>query len=48
MELAMQIIYNDKTVRNYTVQDLKDFSSQSSSTQAEKKKRTISFYDACY
>ena len=29
MELAMQIISNDKTVRNNTVQDLKEFNSQS-------------------
>ena len=47
MELAMQIISNDKTVRNDTVQDLKEFNSQSLSTRA-KKRRTVSFYDACY
>ena len=29
MELAMQLISNDKTVRSDTVQDLKDFNSQS-------------------
>ena len=29
MELAMQIISNDKTVRNDTVQDLKQFNFQS-------------------
>ena len=33
MELAMQNISNDQTVRNNTVQDLKDFNSQSLSTQ---------------
>ena len=38
MELAMQIISNDKTVRNDTVQDLKVFYSQSLSTQARKGK----------
>ena len=32
----MQIISTDKTVRNDTIQDLKDFSSQSLTTQAKK------------
>ena len=32
MELAMQIISNDKIVRNDTVQDLKKFISQSLAT----------------
>ena len=32
MELAMQIISNDKTVRNDTIQDLKEFNSQSFSS----------------
>ena len=32
----MQIISNDKTVRNDTIQDLKDFNSQSLSTRAKK------------
>ena len=36
MELARQIISNDKTVRNDTIQDLKEFNSQSLSTQAKK------------
>ena len=36
MELAMQIIYTDKTVRNDTIQDLKEFNSQSLSTQVKK------------
>ena len=36
MELAMQIISNDKTVRGNTVQYLEDFNSQSSATQAKK------------
>ena len=43
----MQIISNDKTVRNKTIQLLKDFNQQFLTTQA-KKRRTISFYDACY
>ena len=47
MELAMQIISNDKTVRSDIVQDLKIFNSQSLSTQT-KKRRTITFHDACY
>ena len=36
MELAMQIISSDQTVRNDTIQDLKDFNQQSLSTQAKK------------
>ena len=36
MELAMQIISNEKTVRNDTIQVLKEFNSQSLSTQAKK------------
>ena len=36
MELAMQIISSDKTVRNDTIEDLKEFSQQSLSTQAKK------------
>ena len=47
MELAMHIISNDETVRSDTVQNLKEINSQSLATRA-KKKRTVSFYDACY
>ena len=36
MELAMQINSTDKTVRNDTIQDLKDFNQQSLTTQAIK------------
>ena len=36
MDLAMQIISNDKTVGSDTVQILKEFYFQSSSTQAKK------------
>ena len=32
MELAIQIISNDKTVRSDTIQDLKDFTQQSLKT----------------
>ena len=35
MKLAMQFISNDKTVRNDTMQELKDFNSQFSTTQAK-------------
>ena len=35
MELAIQIIANDKTVRSDTVQDIKEFNSQSLATQAK-------------
>ena len=38
----MQIISNDKTVRNDTIQDLKEFSQQSSSTQAKKGEQLVS------
>ena len=47
MELAVQIISNDKTVRSDTIKDLRKFNSQSSTTQA-KKMRTASFYGACH
>ena len=36
MELAIRIISIDKIVKSKTVQDLKDFNSQSSATQPEK------------
>ena len=36
MELAMQLISTDQTVRDDTIQDLKDFNQQSLSTQAKK------------
>ena len=45
MELAMQLISTDETVRSNTLQDLKDFNQQSLSTQV-KKRRTINSYDA--
>ena len=38
----MQIISNDKTIRNNTVQDLKDFKSQSLATQAKKAVQLVS------
>ena len=36
MELAIKLISSDETVRNDTIQDLKDFNQQSLSTQAKK------------
>ena len=38
----MQIISNDKTVRNDNIEDLKEFSSQSLSTQAKKGEELVS------
>ena len=46
MELAMQIISNDKTVRNDFVQDLKEFTSQSLATQAKKGEQLVSMLPA--
>ena len=46
MELAMQIISNDKTVRKDTVQDLKEFNSQSLSAQAKKGEQLVSMMPA--
>ena len=42
MELATEIISNDQTIRNETIQDLKEFSSQFSSTQAKKGEQLVS------
>ena len=47
MDLAMQSVSDDQTVRNDAVQDFKHFKSQSLATQA-KKRRTTGFYDASY
>ena len=46
MELAMQIISNDKTGRNDTVQDIKEFNSQSLATQAKKGEQLVSMMPA--
>ena len=50
MEVAMQIISNDKTGRSDTVQDLKEFNNRSLSTPSKKgeKRRTVCLYDACF
>ena len=42
----MQIISNDKTVRNDTIQDLKEFNQQSSTTQAKKGEQLVSMMPA--
>ena len=42
MELAMQNISNDKTVRSDTVHDIKEFNSQSPSTRAKKREQLVS------
>ena len=46
MELAMQIISNDKTVRSDTMQDLKEFNSQTFSTPAKKGEQLVSIMPA--
>ena len=46
MELAMQIIFNSETVRNDTIQDLKEFNSQFLSTRAKKGEQLISMMPA--
>ena len=46
MELTIQIISNDQTVRSYTVQDLKDLNSQSLATQVKKGEQLISMMPA--
>ena len=42
----MQTISNDKTVRNETVQDLKEFNSQSLTAQAKKGEQLVSMMPA--
>ena len=42
MDLAKNIISNDKTVRNDTIQDLKDFNSQFLTTQAKEVEQLVS------
>ena len=46
MELALQIISNDKTVRNDTIQDLKEFNNQFLATQAKKREQLVSMMPA--
>ena len=42
----MQIISNDRIVRNDTIQDLKDFNQQSLTTQAKKGEQLVSVMPA--
>ena len=42
----MEIISNDQTIINETVQDLKDFNSQPLSTQAKKNDQLVSLMPA--
>ena len=42
----MQVLSNDKTVRNDTIQDLKEFNSQSLSTQGKKGEQLVSMMPA--
>ena len=44
--MAIQIISTDKTVRNDAIQDLKEFNSQSLSTQAKKVEQLVSMMPA--
>ena len=46
MELAMQLSSNDKTVRNDTIQDLKEFNQQSLATQVKKGEQLVSMMPA--
>ena len=46
MELAMQIISDDKTVRNDMVNDLKEFQNQSFTTQAKRGEQLVSMMPA--
>ena len=46
MELAMQIISNDKTVRSDTVQDLKEYNAQPLSTRGKKGEQLVSMMPA--
>ena len=46
MDLAMQSISNDKTLRSDTIQDLKEDNSQSLTTQAKKGEQLVSMMPA--
>ena len=46
MELAMQLISSDNKVRNDTIEDLKEFNSQSLATQAKKGEQLVSMMPA--
>ena len=46
MDLALQLVSTDQTVRNDTIQDIKDFNQQSLSTQAKKAEQLVSMMPA--
>ena len=46
MELAMQISSTDKTVRNNTIEDLKEFNTRSLNTQAKKAEQLVAMMPA--
>ena len=46
MDLVIQVIANDKTVRSDTVHDLKEFNNQSLATQAKKGEQLVSMMPA--
>ena len=46
MELAIQISSSDKSVRNDTIEDLKEFNSQSLHTQAKKGEQLVALMPA--
>ena len=46
MDLAIQLISTDQSVRNDTIEDLKDFNSQSLSTRATKGEQLVSMMPA--
>ena len=46
MDLTIQIISNDQTVRSETVHNLKDFNSQSLATQVKKREQLVGIIPA--
>ena len=46
MEIAMPLVSTDQTVRDNTMEDLKDFNSQSLSTRAKKGEQLVSMMPA--
>ena len=46
MELAMQLISSDQTVRDNTIEELKDFNSQTLSTRSKMGKQSVSMMPA--
>ena len=46
MDLAMQIVSSDKTVRSDTIEDIKEFNSQALTAQAKKGEQIVSMMPA--